>query len=195
MNVAALQQLLDDIGRLLATAGVRHSTVDELADFREGLTPFRELPLKKLISLLVQGDAAERGAPSPRGGRQSRGRSQDRPDAGALGREIQSLYERAADPAVSEADIDALAARLTPLTKDGLIAVATAIELKVAKSKSKDQIIREIRQRILARKGAHQRAYLLGHPSEVQAEPVPAVEGDGTQSGGGVQPTPHVFPG
>jgi hypothetical protein len=44
------------------------------------------------------------------------------------------------------------------LKKDALIKVAAAIELKLAESKPAAQIISAVRQRIVARKGAAQRA-------------------------------------
>jgi hypothetical protein len=177
VNVADLQQLLAHVSKLLETAGAKAAPLSELAAFREGLAPFREHTLKKLNELLVQADAAARGeAPPRRAGRRSSGGT-GRPDAESLVREVKSLYERATDPTVSEADINALAARLAPLMKDDLLSVAASIELKVAKAKTKDHIIGEIRQRILARKSAHQRAHLLGHLGEASAEPAPAAAG------------------
>jgi hypothetical protein len=47
----------------------------------------------------------------------------------ALAREAHDLYERAADPSVTDAKVEDLARRLGGLTKDGLVAVAEATGL------------------------------------------------------------------
>ncbi|MGH7223615.1 MAG: hypothetical protein ACRELF_10330, partial [Gemmataceae bacterium] len=144
----------------------------ELADFRESLTPFSDHPLKRLTDLLVQADAAAQGEPSlgrgggSKGARKGGSRKKDKPDPATMASEVRALYERAADPAVTEADVNALMARLEPMGKDGLLSVAAAIELKVAKSKNMDYIIGEIRKRILARKSASQRSSIIDRHGE-----------------------------
>lgn len=195
MNVADLQQLLDNVGRLLATAGAKAAPLAELTAFREGLAPFQALSLKKLTELLTQADAAARGAPAAPGrGRRSRGSSTDRPDPETMMREVKALYERATDPLITETDIEAVLARLKPLTKDALLSVATGIELKVLKSKSKDSILGEIRQRILARRSVHQRSQLLGHPGEAADEAQAGAGKKGSGEGEAPHPAPRAFP-
>jgi hypothetical protein len=70
-----------------------------------------------------------------------------------------------ADPAVTGEQIDALVGRLGGLTKDGLVTVADAIDLKGMKAKKKDDILGAMRQRFHARKGATQRAGLIDRPA------------------------------
>jgi hypothetical protein len=171
MKVADLQQHLADLARLLEASGARPVAAD-LAAIREGLAPFRDLPLKGFADFLVRAEAYSRGevpiTPAPGGRRAapSRPAKSKAPagDADALGRETHDLYERAADPAVTPEQIDALAARLGALSKDGLAAVAERIGLKGMKAKSKGAIQEAIRQRIIARKGASQRAGLIERP-------------------------------
>lgn len=175
MNVADLQQLLADVERLLTTAGVKVNPLKELSAFRESLVPFCDRPLKEITSLLVQADETARGIPITSPGRKRSGGDRtlkkDTPDPAAMASEVRELYERVADPAVTEADVDALMNRLEPMKKDGLLAVASAIELKVVKSKSKEHIINEIRKRILARKRANQRSQMLGEEHREHKSP------------------------
>lgn len=194
MIVADLQRLLADLEQLLATAGVKAAVLNELAAFREGLAPYHELTCKKLLERIAQADSATQGVAPPRGRQRAKAGGSERPDAETLAREVHLLYERATDPAVSEADIQALPARLNLLSKDGLLSVAKAIELKVAKSKSKEYITGEIVQRLLERKGVHRRAQLLGHPGEASVEP-PVVGESGGEAEEALRPTASAFPG
>src|SRR5262249_52341953 len=116
MKVGDLQQHLADLGRLLEASGAKAVAAD-LAAIRDGLAPFRELPLKGFAEFLVRAEAYSRGdvpAKPPKGGRtgaKSAGKSTVKappPDAGALAREARELYDRVADPAVTAAQIDAL---------------------------------------------------------------------------------------
>ena len=174
MKVADLQQHLADLGRLLEASGAKTVAAD-LAAIRDGLGPFRELPLKGFAEFLARAEAYSRGevplAP-PKGGRSSgskpassRAAKTPAPDVGILAREVRELYDRVADPAVTAEQIDALAGRLGGLTKDGLVAVAEVIDLKGMKAKTKPDILGAIRQRFHARKGATQRAGLLDRPA------------------------------
>ena len=74
---------------------------------------------------------------------------QPAPDAEAMGREIQQLYERAADASVTREQIEAAAARLGPLKKDEIVGVSERIGMAGMKGRSKDKIQEAIRERIL----------------------------------------------
>jgi hypothetical protein len=86
------------------------------------------------------------------------------PDPQDLARQAHDLYERAADPAVTTAQIDGLVGQLGGLKKAGLVTVAEAVGLKGMKAKTNEEIIQAIRQRIVSRKGAAQRAGLIDRP-------------------------------
>jgi hypothetical protein len=82
-----------------------------------------------------------------------------------LAAEARELYDRVADPAVTEEAMEAMVSLLDRLSKDGLVTVAKALELKVTKNKTKADITEAIRRRFYSRKGASQRAGLLDPPS------------------------------
>jgi hypothetical protein len=190
MKVADLQQHLADLGRLLEASGARTVAAD-LAAIHDGLAPFRELPLKGFAEFLTRAEAYRRGGEvpirPPKGGSGRRGpetgaRKPGPPDVEALAREARDLYERAADPSVTEGKVEDLARRLGGLAKDGLVTVAEATGLKGMKSKKKDDILGVIRQRILSRKGSSQRVGLIDRPAPTSpgAAPLPSAELVGT---------------
>ncbi len=53
MKVADLQQHLADLARLLDSAGVKKEVVGDLNAIRDGLSPFRDLPLKGFADFLT----------------------------------------------------------------------------------------------------------------------------------------------
>ncbi len=93
-----------------------------------------------------------------------------KPDAAALAQGAKRLYDQAATAAVSGADLQALAADLDKLTKDGLKAVCAAIGLIVKNSMKKDEMIREIQAKIEGRQGSNQRSGMTSLPSSRSAE-------------------------
>lgn len=177
MNVADLRQHLSDLGRLLATSGAKPVAAD-LAAISDGLAPFDALPLKQFATFLEKANqfAINGQVPvSPTKGKSTKAASGGTkptpaasPDVDAIRRDVLDIYNRAADPSVTEADIDAIVGRIGGLSKEILVSVADAIELRGMKSKSKPVIISTIRQRIIARKGATQRAGLLDRPAASQ---------------------------
>jgi hypothetical protein len=170
MSVADLQQYLADLARLLEAGGARGVAAD-LAAIRDGLAPFRGLTLRKFAEFLVRAEAFSRGEVPPatlrrgRGGAKTAGSKKATADPAALGREVQGLFERAADPAVTAEQIEAAVGRLGGLTKDVLVAVAEAIGLQGMRSKKKDDIQAAIRHRLLARKGTSVRTGLIDRPA------------------------------
>lgn len=169
MNVADLRQHLADLGKLMASSGAKPVAAD-LAAICDGLAPFEWVSLKDFAAFLVRADAYSRGevpVVPPKKARKVAGPTQVAPDVDveAICREMRDLYDRAADPTTTAAIVDGTIGKLNGLKKDDLIQVAAAIELKVAKSKKAGDIIAAIRQRVIARKGATQRAGLLDRPA------------------------------
>lgn len=166
MKVADLQQHLTDLGRLLGAAGAK-GAVGDLAALSDGLGPYRDMPLRKFADFLTRAEAYSRGGvpaarpKGPRGGAARGGGKAAAPDLGALTAEVRDLYDQAPSPSVTEARIDDVLGRARTLTKPALVALAEAIELMGMKARSKDEILKAIRQRVLARKGTAQRADLI----------------------------------
>src|SRR5579862_8863191 len=159
MNVADLRQHLADLGKVLESAGAK-KVADDLGAVSAGLAPFHNLTLKEFAAFLAKAEAFSRGEPAPKPAKRpaSRGKTGDvSPDIDVLCRDFRSLYDRAADPSVTEEVIVATMGRLDGLSKSSLFAVALALELNLPKSKSIPQIVAAIHQRIVARKGSKQR--------------------------------------
>jgi hypothetical protein len=197
MRVADLQRHLADLARLLESAGVKKEVVGDLNAIRDGLAPFLDLPLRGFADFLTRAEAYRRGGEVPVAApkttaRKAGGRAAaagPAVDVQAVARQVRQLYDQAADLSTTEAGIDAVLARLEPLDKKGLVAVADAIELKGVGSKTKPQIVAAIRQRIVARKGSSQRVGLLDRPVPAPAGlpgPSPAPPHATIQGQGGV---------
>jgi hypothetical protein len=182
VRVADLQQHLADLTRLLESSGAKVVATD-LAAIRDGLAPFRDLPLKEFAGFLARAEAYSRGevpVAAPKGARDTRkpaaGAKLKAPtlDANAVCVEIRDLYERAASPAVSAEHIEVACGRAGNLSKPGVLAIAEAVGLKGLKSKTKDAILDAIRQRIFGRKGGTIRAGLTDRaPSGVASTAAP----------------------
>ena len=79
--------------------------------------------------------------------------------------EVKSLYQRAAEPDVSEEQIRNACGQLGAMSKDGLMRVAEAIGLAGMKSKKKDELLAEITLQLIESKGAAiRRAQLVDRP-------------------------------
>lgn len=172
MTVADLQQLLAELTRFLRAAGSKANMLTELEGLRDGLSPFSNLTLKAMIARLSRPDAAPLGGTGPTrggGGRTARVKS----DPEALARDVKELYERAASPDVSHADLDAQVDRLEPLIVKDLLAIAEQIDLfdLKAKKKKKPEILEAIRRRLHDRKGGSERAAIVDRPAAAPVAP------------------------
>lgn len=169
MKVADLQQHLNDLSKVLESAGAGKSVIADLRFIVEGLTLFREHGLNDFAAFLKRAESYDRDGivpVIPPKGRRTTAKSpssakEPAPDVATLAQETKRVYEQAADHAVTVEMIDALTGHIGKLNKDGVHAVATAVELRVAKSASKGSIVDAIRKRILDRKGSYQRSGLL----------------------------------
>lgn len=173
MKVSDLQQHLGDLARLLDSSGAK-AVAGDLAAVSGALAPFREQSLKAFGEFLIRAEAASRGESASPGKRTTAKVAAPPTDVAGLLEEVRRLYGSAADPSVTREQIDALAARLSPLKKDDLVQISEAIGMVGSRGKTKDKIQQAIRDRIVARKGASQRAALIDR----QGPPEAAASGD-----------------
>jgi hypothetical protein len=169
MKVAELQDYLANLGRCLQASGAK-SVAKDLETISQAMVPFRDQSLKVFADFLIRAEAYSRGELPPsgkagRGSNRPRSTGKESVDAEGVARMVRDLYDRVSDPAVTADQIEAGLQPLAKLSKDGLIAVAEAIDLKGMKSKPKNEIIVAINQRLAARKGATHRAGLIDRPN------------------------------
>ena len=166
MTVADLQKHLSDLASFLENAKAAKTITDDLKAIVSGLAPFAVQPLKAFADFLKRAEKFDRTGQVPASGKAPRATTaaaKSAPDVEALARDTLVLYEGAADPSVTLADIDALLTRLNPLAKAGLVTVAERMGLKGMGNKTKPKILTEIRSSIEDRKGSFQRAGMT-HP-------------------------------
>jgi hypothetical protein len=173
MNVAALQKHLSDLSSFLESASAAKGVRDDLDAICTGLTPFANLALKDFAAFLARAEAFDRTGQVPVTAKAKpkapKAAAKVAPDVDALARATLSLYERAADPSVTQAEIDDLMEKLNSLTQPVLLTIAEQLGLKVAKSKAKSKIVGEIRSSIEGRKSSYQRSGML-HPQGAGSE-------------------------
>ncbi len=171
MTVADLQRVLQQVGRMVEAAGAKAGASAELDGFAAALDRFKERPLKGFAELVGRMD--ESGAVAPKSGKTKAAPARvPAADPQALAGEVRLLYDRAADPATTEAEVTALSERLGGLTIPGLKQVAAAIGFTVpSKLKTKVDIVGGIRHRIMDRRGASIRSQLGDRPSGVPTDP------------------------
>ena len=167
MKVADFQQILTDLERLLATAGLKPSSVTEVSGFTAALGRFRDQELKSLTELL--GRVAVDGTVTPKATTKKTPAAAPVPavDLAALTQRVKDVYEQAAQEWVTEEVVNELCAQLErkEVTKDVLGKMAAAIEYKVKTADSKPKMIAAIRNRIVDRIGATTRRQLIERPT------------------------------
>jgi hypothetical protein len=170
VKVADLQQHLVDLAKLLDASGAKGVATD-LNAIQTGLTPFRDVPLRTFADFLVRAEAYSRDPvpivpPKTRQPRASTSRKAKADPAEVVER-LRQLYERSGDPSVSTEELDQGLRLLGDLTKDGLLQVADALEIKGLSKKKVPEIREAVRQKVFNRRGASQRA------SMVDQQPMP----------------------
>jgi hypothetical protein len=161
VTVRELRETLTRLTGLLQAADAKAATVKGLTEFVESITAFDDLSLKEFAKLA---EAARAPADAkPTGGRKSSG-AKTTADAGAVSQEVTSLYERAAEPAVTEEQIREACGKLGTFKKDALVNLSEGIGLFGMKAKPKDDIISAVTARLLDRKGAAIRRQLIDRP-------------------------------
>jgi hypothetical protein len=161
VTVQELRETLTRLVGLLDAAGAKAATTRDLTEFVESTAPFGDLTLKAFVKLAEAG----RMPPPPK----SQAAGKTKADPSAVLSEVRDLYERAADPTVTEDQVRAACGRLSALAKDALVRLADGIELLGMKAKKKDDIVAAITSRLLDRKGAAIRRQLIDRPAEATA--------------------------
>jgi hypothetical protein len=159
VKISELRQTLTELTRLLHAAGATRATKD-LTEFTASLQAFQELTLSAFVKLAEAG----RRPPEPRkvGGGKT--------DVEALRREIKDLYARASSPDVTEEDVRTTCDRLAnakKLTKKDLVAIASETELVGMEKRKNDDIVTEIRNRLVDLKGAAIRRQMINRPGSL----------------------------
>lgn len=159
MTVAEFRDTLSQLLNLLEKAGARAAVVSDLRAFHAATAGFDAAKLTEFVAFATTGrDGAP--APKPRAPRGAKA------DSAAVAAEVRSLYERAADPDVTEEAIRAACAKLAPLTAKALGELAATIHYYDVKGKKKDDLVAAITRQVLDQKGAATRTGSMDRPPE-----------------------------
>jgi hypothetical protein len=159
MRVAELQSFLGNIAPFAKAAGASEKVAVELDRAVQCLEPFKEKTLAEFNDFLRRADEFDRtGKLVPTTGKSARART---PKAPALTvdeavRVFNELHERATDPTLSYADIDARLKGLEKLTVPQLKEVAGKLNITMP-AKTKKAMLEELARRIKELKGSHER--------------------------------------
>jgi hypothetical protein len=171
VNVADLQGVLKSLGDFLA-AHQGKKPAEAFEAFRHALEPFRDLPLDQFARFLHQAEEYHRTGIVPAGPKKAaREKKPAQPKAPKVvlktkedveairhaAAELQSLYERATDPALDYGEIERTVERISKeFDTNGLKAVAKEFGAGSG-AKTKDAARNNIQEKIKARKGRHER--------------------------------------
>ena len=158
MTVAELQLLLSDLSKFLR-ASEAAKVAGEIEYISVRLAPFREYKLKAFADFLEQAETYSRGALAPKE-KASRAKKA-KADPAAIEQACQrtlDLYGRAIDPSVTLEQIEATVKELQVLDvpKNRLDDLARQMGYS-QKFRSKADVLKAIRQKIIGRKGAFER--------------------------------------
>jgi len=163
MKVAELQQFLRSLVGALAAAGGKQAAGD-LERAAAGLQPFQAMTVAEFADFLAQADTYKRDGTLPV---KSGGKAKAAVDTGKVqeaAQKIQALYERAADPALSHAEIEAEVKKLSKLGKDSVIALAREFGIEQA-VKSMKAAQEQIKLKIATRKESFERTQFRQEPT------------------------------
>jgi len=160
VTVQELRETLTRLVELLQAADAKAATTKGLTEFVELTAGFDDLTLKAFVRLAEVGQ----NPPTPKATATPKPKSGGKSDREALAAEIRGLYERVADPAVTEEQLRTACGRLGPLAKDALVRVAEGVGLQGMKAKTKNDIVAAITGRLLERKEAAIRRHLVDRP-------------------------------
>jgi hypothetical protein len=158
VNVAELQQLLSDLSKFLR-ASESAKVAGELEYISTKLVPFREYKLKAFADFLEKAEAYSRGelALKARGG----GTKKSKADPAAIEQACQQIldvYGKAIDPSVTIEQMEATVQSLQALDPSRARLDELARQMGYSqKFRSKPDVLKAIRQKIIGRKGAFER--------------------------------------
>lgn len=161
MKVNDLQQFLAQVVPFVRAAGAAEKVANELGHAVQCLEPFKAKTLTEFNDFLRMADEYVRTGTLPeKPGRATKPREPKTPkiSVAEAAQKFQSLYDRATDPTLEYAAIDAEMATLTGMTVAQLKEVAKTVNVTLpSKAKKKDEIVAEFTRRIRERKGSHER--------------------------------------
>jgi hypothetical protein len=160
VTVAELQLLLNDLGKFLRAAESSR-VAGELEEICAKLQPFREYRLRAFADFLVKADEYSRGVLAPKPARSRARKSKSDPQAiDQACQQLVQLYDRAVEPDVSVELIEAAVATLESLDapKARLDELARSMGF-AQKFRSKADVLKAVRQKIVGRKGAFDRVH------------------------------------
>jgi hypothetical protein len=160
VTVAELQLLLTDLGKFLRAAESAR-VASELEEIGSKLQPFREFKLKAFADFLVKAEEYSRGvyAPKAAAGRTRKPKG-DPHSIDQACQQLLQLYNRATEADVSVGQIEAAVATLESLDAPKARLDELARSLGFAqKFRSKAEVLKSVRQRIVGRKGAFDRVH------------------------------------
>ncbi|MHC5536744.1 hypothetical protein ACYOEI_00540 [Singulisphaera rosea] len=167
MKISELQQYLNDLARLLQAADGKKSAT-ELSKVAEGLQPFRDHDLVQFAGFLARAEEYSRTGVipvvEPKAGARAKSPAKPKLDLATLRAEVVDLHGRAPSPDVTFDLIEALRAKLDPLTKTDLTSIVDAIGLVGMKNKAKPEIINTIVNRIRSIKQSSMRTSVIDRP-------------------------------
>lgn len=157
MTVAELQLLLSDLSKFLR-ASEAAKVAGEIEYISARLAPFREYKLKVFADFLVKAEEYSRGALAPTRKSTTRKGKADPAAVEQACERVHQLYNQAIDPSTTLEQIESAVQVLQDLdpTKARLDELARNMGF-VQKFKSKAEVVKAIRQKILSRKGAFDR--------------------------------------
>ena len=158
MKVADLQRLLGDLRPFVRAAGGSDKVATELDRAVQGLEPFKAKTLAEFNEFLRRADEFDRTGKLTAPAKVTKARAAKTPaltldDAARI---FTDLHQRATDPTLSYADIDAGLKPLEKLTVAQLLEVAARVNVTVPK-KGKKEILAELTRRIKELKVSHER--------------------------------------
>ncbi|MBM3995339.1 MAG: hypothetical protein FJ303_14475 [Planctomycetes bacterium] len=162
MNVADLQQFLRQVSALARSAGASDKVMAELARLVACFEPFHSKTLAEFNDFLRLADEYVRtgvvpsAAPAKRAARPRTPKEPKITPAEGLAK-FRQLYERATDPTLDYATIDAEIEPLDALTLSQLKEIAAQIPMTLPKSRAKKDVLDEFRRKVKERKGTHER--------------------------------------
>lgn len=157
MIVADLQKYLHNLAQVLE--GAKAATVArELAHVALRLEPFAAHDLKKFADFLDKAAAYERDGVVPSGKSSARAKpaAKDPHAAQQAAARLRHLYDHATEANVTREMIEAEVQKAAGMTKAELEGIAKGLEL-TQRFKTKADVVKAIRDKILGRKGAFER--------------------------------------
>lgn len=162
MRVAELQQFLSQIVPFARAAGAADKVATELGRTVECLALFKDKTLAEFNDFLRKADEYDRTGKLTAPVKPARAAKAPKVSVEDAAQRFAALYERATDPQLEYATIDAEIDALGSLTATGLKEVARKVNITLPTKATKPQILSELKRRVKERKGSFERTQFRG---------------------------------